>query len=207
MIRQTALRLPLAAAAIAGGLCIDLANPLAGEVSAQQIRDQLKSSVTRSLSGNRAAISPDELATLKRISRSRSLSSGDREQIAAIAANRPTIDLEINFDYNSAALAPQAEPQLKSLGDALTSEELQGAVVMLGGHTDAQGGNSYNQSLSERRAEAVKRYLTEHYHLSADRLIAVGYGKTRLKDPADPLGAENRRVQIVNLAERDQATK
>ena len=78
---------------------------------------------------------------------------------------------------------------------------------MLAGHTDAKGGDDYNQGLSERRAEAVKRYLIERYRIQPDHLVAVGYGEKQLKAPTDPLGAENRRVQIVNMAEHDEAAK
>ncbi|WP_322514514.1 OmpA family protein [Rhodopseudomonas palustris] len=207
MIRQINISLALAAAVLAGSLGISTAATEAGEVSSQQIRDQLKASKTRSLSGTRAAMSPEDLATIKRVSRTRSLSAGDRDQIAAIAAKRPTIDLEINFDYNSATLSPRAEPQLKSLGDALTSSDLKNSIVMLAGHTDAKGGDDYNQSLSERRAEAVKSYLIERYRIQPDNLVAVGYGEKQLKTSADPLAAENRRVQIVNMAEHDEAAK
>ncbi|MGP9813588.1 OmpA family protein [Rhodopseudomonas sp. NSM] len=206
MIRQINISLALAAAVLAGSLGISMTATQAGEVSSQQIRDQLKTSKTRSLSGARAAISPEDLATIKRVSRTRSLSAGDRNQIAAIAAKRPTIDLEINFDYNSATLSPRAEPQLKSLGDALTSSDLKNAIVMLAGHTDAKGGDDYNQNLSERRAEAVKSYLIERYRIRPDNLVAVGYGEKQLKTSADPFAAENRRVQIVNMAEHDEAT-
>ncbi|ABD05611.1 OmpA/MotB [Rhodopseudomonas palustris HaA2] len=207
MIRQIKFSLALAAVVLVGGSGISMTAAEAGEVSSQQIRDQLKTSKTRSLSGTRAAMSPDDLATIKRVSRTRSLSAGDREQIAAIAAKRPTIDLEINFDYNSATLSPRAEPQLKSLGDALTSSDLKNSIVMLAGHTDAKGGDDYNQSLSERRAEAVKRYLIERYRIQPDNLVAVGYGEKQLKSSAEPLAAENRRVQIVNMAEHDEAAK
>ncbi|ABE38250.1 OmpA/MotB [Rhodopseudomonas palustris BisB5] len=207
IIRLSDISLALAAFVLVSGLAINPNAAQAGEVSAQQIRDQLKGAKTRSLSGARAAVSPEELATVKRISQIRSLSAGDREQMAAIAAKRPAIDLEINFDYNSAALTPRAEPQLKSLGDALISSDLKDSIVMLAGHTDAKGGDDYNQTLSERRAESVKRYLIDRYSIRPDHLVAVGYGKKQLKDPSDPLGAENRRVQIVNMVEHDEATK
>ena len=78
---------------------------------------------------------------------------------------------------------------------------------MLGGHTDAKGGDPFNQRLSERRAETVKRFLVENYHIPAANLISAGYGKQGMKNPKDPFAAENRRVQISNLAERDEALR
>ena len=107
----TALGLTLLAGAFALG---PATTGLAGELSAQQIVDGLKAPKTRSLSsGERPALSASDRATLKRISRTRSLSSGDRAQMAEIAAKRPSIDIQVYFDFDSAALSPKAEPQLR----------------------------------------------------------------------------------------------
>ena len=70
---------------------------------------------------------------------------------------------------------------------------------MVAGHTDAKGDDAYNQQLSGRRAESVKAYLVAHHHIPASNLIAVGYGKSKLKNANDPFSPENRRVQIVNM--------
>ena len=182
---------------------------LAGEVSSQQIIEKLKTpKLTRSLSGKvteAPALSANDVAFINRIRKTRSLSVADREQVASIAKTRPAIDLEINFDYNSAAVSPQAEPQLHSLGKALTSSDLAGAVFMLGGHTDAKGSDGYNQNLSERRSETVKKFLMENYKIPAENLVSAGYGETDLKNKADPAAAENRRVQVVNMAKQETA--
>jgi hypothetical protein len=45
----------------------------------------------------------------------RPLSTDDRERMAAIASKRPKVDLEINFDYNSATVTSGAEPQLNNI--------------------------------------------------------------------------------------------
>jgi len=92
-----------------------------------------------------------------------------------------------------------------SLGKALTSEELAGSVIMLGGHTDGKGSDAYNHDLSERRAEAVKRFLIETYKIPAENLVAAGYGKEGYKNSADPFSPENRRVEVVNMAAKEQA--
>jgi outer membrane protein OmpA-like peptidoglycan-associated protein len=201
----------LRAAILAAGLAL-IAVPhgaSAGDLSAQQIIDGLKVSKTRSLSAPaQPAMSAGDLAFVKSVrGKTRSLSSGDREQLAAIAAKRPSIDLDINFDFNSAAVTARAEPQLNNLGKALTSNELTGSLIMLGGHTDGKGSDAYNQTLSERRAAAVKRYLTEKFHIPAANLMAAGYGKEGYKNSADPFAAENRRVEIINMAAKDQAAK
>lgn len=130
----------------------------------------------------------------------RSLSTGEREQIASIAREKPSIDLEITFDYNSANLSQKALPAVAALGKALTNPDLKGTTFVLAGHTDAAGGETYNQDLSERRADTLKKHLMDKYGIAAGDLVTVGYGKTKLKNPADPNSAENRRVQVVNMA-------
>jgi outer membrane protein OmpA-like peptidoglycan-associated protein len=194
-----------------GGLALSLAGrqALAEDLTAKQIRERLTTPKTRSLTAtDRPPLSSDDLAFVKRVrSQTRSLSMDDREQIAAIATKQPKVDLEINFDYNSAEVTPKAEPQLNSLGRALTSNDLAGSVILLGGHTDAKGSDDYNQGLSERRAETVKRFLIDTYKIPAANLVTAGYGKKGPKNPNDLYAAENRRVEIVNVAEREEASK
>jgi outer membrane protein OmpA-like peptidoglycan-associated protein len=132
----------------------------------------------------------------------RSLTFTEREQITSIAKKRPSIDLEVNFDYNSDNIGSKAVPQVTALGDALASSDLKGSTFILAGHTDAKGSETYNQGLSERRAEAVKRFLAEKYGIDASNLLTVGYGKTQLKNPAGPFASENRRVQVINASDK-----
>jgi len=122
----------------------------------------------------------------------------ERAQIAEIARDKPAIDLEIPFEYNSADISPKAIPALVSLGNALSRQDLKGTVFFINGHTDAAGSADYNQMLSQRRANSVRRVLIEQYRLAPDTLIAAGFGKEQLRNPGNPLGEENRRVQIVN---------
>ena len=130
----------------------------------------------------------------------RSLSTTEREEIATIAKDKPNIDLEITFDYNSAKLSDKAMPAIEALGKALTNPDLKGTTFVLAGHTDAKGSDGYNQDLSERRADTIKKYLIEKYGIAAADLVTVGYGKSKLKNAANPDADENRRVQVVNMA-------
>ncbi len=57
---------------------------------------------------------------------------------------------------------------------------------------------TFNQDLSERRADSIKRYLVDHYNIPAQSLVTVGYGKSKLKNAKNPSAAENRRAQVVN---------
>jgi outer membrane protein OmpA-like peptidoglycan-associated protein len=129
----------------------------------------------------------------------RSLSLGERDQIAEIAATKPNIDLDIQFDYNSAEIRKASMASVQALGKALSDPSLKGSTFVVAGHTDAIGSDAYNQDLSERRADTIKRYLGEKYGIAGTDLVAVGYGKTKPKDPNAPMDPMNRRVQVVNM--------
>jgi outer membrane protein OmpA-like peptidoglycan-associated protein len=135
----------------------------------------------------------------------RSLSSAERDEIATIAKDKPNIDLEINFDYNSAAISKRSLSSVQALGHALTNPELKGSTFIVAGYTDAVGSEPFNQDLSERRADSIKRHLTDKFGIAGTDLVTVGYGKTRLKDPNHPTAEVNRRVQVVNMANKTTA--
>jgi outer membrane protein OmpA-like peptidoglycan-associated protein len=111
------------------------------------------------------------------------------------------IDLNIPFEFNSSELQPQATAQLRQLRSALSSQALSKDRFMVAGHTDAKGNPQYNQQLSQRRAEAVRRYLVDN-GVEPERLQAVGYGAEHLAQPDRPEDASNRRVEIRNLGEK-----
>ena len=137
----------------------------------------------------------------------RSLSVSEREEIAAIVKDKPKIDLEINFEYNSADISAKSLPSVQALGRALSNADLKGSTFVVAGHTDAAGGEGYNQDLSERRADAIKRYLVDKYGINGSDLVTVGYGKSQLKDPNQPMAEANRRVQVVNMENKTTASK
>lgn len=124
----------------------------------------------------------------------------DRKVVADLVSRRPSIDIAIPFDYNSAEIGPTAVPALLALGRALSRPELKNAVILLAGHTDAKGGPSFNLKLSNDRANAVRRYVTTEFALAPGRVVALGFGFEQLKNAAAPLAAENRRVEVVNLS-------
>lgn len=126
-------------------------------------------------------------------------SKEEREQIAEVVKEKPKIDLAITFDYNSDVIGPQAIKAVTELGRALSSDALKSATIMLNGHTDAAGSAEYNLALSHRRAESVRRYLVANFGIPQKQLLVTGFGKERLKDAANPLSGENRRVEVVNM--------
>ena len=131
--------------------------------------------------------------------KTRSMSMGEREEIAEIASTKPKIDLDIQFDYNSAAISATSVSAVQELGKALSNPGLRGSTFVVEGHTDAIGGEAFNQDLSERRADTIKRYLVDKYGINGTDLVTVGYGKDKPKDPNAPMDPINRRVQVVNL--------
>jgi len=112
----------------------------------------------------------------------------------------PSVDLEVLFAYKSDAIGSEAAAVLRPLGRALRDARLADDAFLIAGHTDAKGGAAYNLELSQRRAEAVRQFLIVNFGIAEQKLVAKGYGLQRLKNAAQPLAAENRRVQIVNLS-------
>jgi outer membrane protein OmpA-like peptidoglycan-associated protein len=112
--------------------------------------------------------------------------------------SKPSIDLKVNFAFDSADLETDSLQTLKRLGEALRDPRLAGFKFLIAGHTDARGSVEYNQALSERRAKAVRQHLIFYYDIPGERLAAMGYGKSRLLNSEHPEDAVNRRVQIVN---------
>jgi outer membrane protein OmpA-like peptidoglycan-associated protein len=162
--------------------------------------------ITRSLTSTPMAETPQnadhQFLESVRNKSSRSLTTTERDHIATMAKEHPSVDIEINFPFSSSDVGPAAVPAVTALGRALSSPELKGGTFVVAGHTDAVGSYASNQELSERRAESVKRYLVTNFQIPAANLVTVGYGKTKLKNESDPNASANRRVQIVNMEEK-----
>ncbi|MDG1331565.1 MAG: OmpA family protein [Crocinitomicaceae bacterium] len=109
----------------------------------------------------------------------------------------------IFFDLDKATLRPESTTELNRLIGLMN--EVPTLKIELGGHTDAQGSDSHNQNLSERRAAAVVDYLTKA-GISAGRLKSAGYGETQLVNGckngvrcSDAQHQENRRTEFKVL--------
>jgi outer membrane protein OmpA-like peptidoglycan-associated protein len=151
---------------------------------------------------------PKVMSLADKLRLTRSPTFDNRDYAVASMQPMPHIDLEVYFDFNSAAITAQAEPQLRELGAALSDDpRLKGATISINGHTDGVGGDAFNKNLSERRAAMIKEYLVDNFPLSATNLRTIGYGKTRPKNKMDLNAPENRRVEVVNLAPQAHAAR
>jgi outer membrane protein OmpA-like peptidoglycan-associated protein len=108
-----------------------------------------------------------------------------------------TLSGSVLFASAKSDLLPAAQVKLNDVATALIKEDPLSKMVVEG-HTDSQGGASYNQELSQHRAEAVRAYLVSR-GIASDRITSQGLGMTRaVADNASPEGrANNRRVEIV----------
>ncbi|MGY3694700.1 outer membrane protein OmpA-like peptidoglycan-associated protein [Bradyrhizobium sp. USDA 3240] len=215
MFKPSARAAILSIVTVGAVLSFGMAAARAGDVTEDQIIKALtpeKKPLTRGLSAGpltAPGLSADQAKFVQSVRgrATRSLSSTEREEIATIVQDKPKIDLEINFDYNSADISAKSLASVQALGRALTNQDLKGSTFVVAGHTDAAGGEDYNQGLSERRADAIKRYLVDKYGINGTDLVTVGYGKSKLKDPSHPMADVNRRVQVVNVENKDTAAK
>jgi outer membrane protein OmpA-like peptidoglycan-associated protein len=116
---------------------------------------------------------------------------------------RIELPADIVFDFDKYDIRPSAADALKQVGDILR-ERARGAV-RIEGHTDSKGTRAYNITLSERRAESVRRWFVEREGLGKLKFATQGFAETRPVAPNtkpdgsdDPEGRQkNRRVEIV----------
>lgn len=100
-------------------------------------------------------------------------------QFPLASIRMPVLIDNIFYDFDKATLRPESKTALDDLVKLLN--ENPNVTIELSAHTDYKGSGEYNKRLSQRRAEAVVAYLTEH-GIASDRLSPVGYGKEKPKN-------------------------
>jgi outer membrane protein OmpA-like peptidoglycan-associated protein len=114
---------------------------------------------------------------------------------------RIAMSADVLFDFDKADLRKEARPELEKLAAVL--KEYPNATARIEGHADGKGDPAYNQKLSERRAETIRKWLESEGVKT--RLSSQGFGKTKPIAPNtrpdgkdDPAGRQkNRRVEIM----------
>lgn len=113
-------------------------------------------------------------------------------------------DAMVTFGLDSAELRPGA---IAELNEAVALLNLHSEIsrIEVAGHTCDLGAASYNQGLSERRAQSVRDYLVEN-GVDANRLVVRGYGEDRPKvaNSSNSNRQQNRRVELVVLERRNR---
>jgi outer membrane protein OmpA-like peptidoglycan-associated protein len=157
-----------------------------GAPSAEEIADILANGARKSMRQRGVRLGNGELP---------SPAAPEPQRATDNVAEASAFSMPISFDFDSAELDPAALQLLDLVAEGIKLNN--GAFkVLIEGHTDAHGRLSYNERLSLRRAESVRRYLTEQRGLSADLLLVQGLGPRRPIQPEKPFAAENRRVQF-----------
>ena len=118
-----------------------------------------------------------------------------------VAATKVTYAADAFFDFDKAVLKSEGKAKLDDLADKVKGLTLE--VVIAVGHTDAKGGDAYNQKLSVKRADAVKTYLSGK-GIEASRIYTEGKGKAQpvADNKTDAGRAKNRRVEIEVVGTR-----
>jgi outer membrane protein OmpA-like peptidoglycan-associated protein len=108
---------------------------------------------------------------------------------------------DVLFDFDKSDIRPDAEAVLRqavrSLDKRFPSQE-----IRVDGHTDSQGSDAYNDRLSIRRAESVKRWLADH-GIAAARMTTHGYGESEpVASNASSDGRQKNRRVVIGVAKR-----
>jgi outer membrane protein OmpA-like peptidoglycan-associated protein len=108
-----------------------------------------------------------------------------------------TLD-DLHFATGSAEIKSSSKVVLQQLAEYLKNKS--SLKIEIGGHTDSDGSDTSNKELSQKRAEAVKAYLTKN-GISSSRLSAKGYGESKpiASNETEQGKAQNRRTEVLIL--------
>ena len=181
-------RIPAVLLAIGlGAMPLNAQSSDGGELSSDQINDLFQQQ-TRGL-----VLAPQGGAT--------ETTAETTEPVAEVAAETYTelapemqINIQISFDFDSAALRADQKDRLSNMCAAMQASDIGKFKVI--GHTDSSGAAAYNASLSQLRAEEVKRFLVSECGIAETRLEAIGVGEEFPINKQNTRADENRRVEF-----------
>jgi OOP family OmpA-OmpF porin len=125
------------------------------------------------------------------------------ERISALDDYEPQTTSAVNFKTGSAVLMPESKTALDDI--ATKALNAKGYVLEVSGYADTRGSVDFNRALSQRRADAVIRYLVENHNIPLRRIITpYGYGESHpvAENDTKEGRAQNRRVEIKLLVNK-----
>ena len=109
-------------------------------------------------------------------------------------------DDSVKFPVNAATLSPEAEQRLSEFTEKLKADN-KNVYLEIQGHTDKSGSKEYNDELGEKRAETVRKFLSQH-GVALNRMATISYGQDAPVAPNETREgrAQNRRVVVMVLS-------
>lgn len=166
-----------------------VAQSSSGEMTAEEITEAFKKQKTRGLVIVPAT--PQNTST-----ESATVAPAAAKEYSAVE-REDQVNVQISFDFDSAALRNDQKPKLATLCEVMKSVDV--AVFQIVGHTDSSGSAEYNERLSLLRAQEVKHFLVSDCGIEDNRLEAIGMGENAPYDSQNPRSEVNRRVEFQAL--------
>jgi outer membrane protein OmpA-like peptidoglycan-associated protein len=112
-----------------------------------------------------------------------------------IERGRQTLD--VKFDFDKSTIKAGDYNDIDDLSQVM--KDYPDLKVVVEGHTDSIGSDAYNKTLSQERADAVKKYMVEKNGINANRIKAIGFGEERpiASNDTEEGRSQNRRVEAV----------
>jgi OmpA-OmpF porin, OOP family len=177
----------------------------AAEQNAQRLSGQLEelSAVANTARGGAKAAqeTADQALAASKANSAEIQATNDR--ISQIDNYEAKQNIAVNFKVNSAALSAEAKAALDEIAAQAKNEK--GYLIQVTGYASADGGEARNRALSERRAEAVRRYLAENHDIPLHRMInPFGFGELKPVAENDTREGrkQNRRVEVAILVNK-----
>ena len=107
------------------------------------------------------------------------------------------VELDVKFDFDRQVVKSESYADIRDVAEFM--KQFPQTTTVVEGHTDAVGTEAYNQSLSERRAMAVREVLVSEFGIQPGRVDAIGFGEARpvADNDSEEGRAINRRVEAV----------
>lgn len=121
----------------------------------------------------------------------------EEEIIEPAPAETLRVELDVKFDFDRQVVKPESYADIRDVAEFM--KQFPQTTTVVEGHTDSVGTEAYNQSLSERRAMAVREVLVSEFGIQSGRVDAIGFGEARpvADNDSEEGRAINRRVEAV----------